>query len=222
MSISAEITTAVQTTDDPLGLIESLRDLLHSLSPVAHQPIDRVRWVHIDRVQANDYNPNAVPQNEMRLLHTSITADGYTQPVVTIFDPDLDKYVIVDGFHRYTVMRTNRDVFDSTGGMLPIVVLDKSMAERMAATVRHNRARGKHSVAGMGNIVFGMLREGRTDAEVCADLGLEAEELARYKYVTGFAKLADTVDYGRSWETHQQIEAKARYSEEHPDDHIVA
>jgi ParB-like chromosome segregation protein Spo0J len=184
-------------------------------------PIDRVRWVHIDRVQANDYNPNAVARNEMRLLHTSISHDGYTQPVVTIYDPDLDKYVIVDGFHRYTTMRLNRDVYDSTGGMLPIVVLDKTENERMAATIRHNRARGKHSVAGMGQIVFNMLQNGASDEAICAEIGLEPEELARLKYVTGFAKLFEGVEYGQSWETDRQTLAKKHYRQEHPDEPIT-
>lgn len=221
MSVTQQIQTAIQATEDPLGLIESLRELLNDLSPVKDQPIDRVRWVHIDQVQANDYNPNSVAPNEMRLLHTSISHDGYTQPVVTIYDPAIDKYVIVDGFHRYSTMRLNKDIYDSTGGLLPIVVLDKSENERIAATVRHNRARGKHSVAGMGNIVFNMLQNGASDADICAELGLEAEELARYKYVTGFAKLFEGVEYGKAWETDKQIKAKKNYKSEHPDEQIT-
>lgn len=181
-------------------------------------PIASVRWVHIDRVQANDYNPNAVARNEMRLLHTSIAADGYTQPVVTIYDPDLDKYVIVDGFHRYTVMRTQRDVYDRTGGYLPIVVIDKPLADRIASTVRHNRARGKHSVAGMSNLVFAMLQEGRTDAEICNEIGLEPEELARLKFITGYAKLHEDHEYSRAMIADRQVKAKAEWNRNHPDD----
>lgn len=181
-------------------------------------PISKVRWVHIDQVQANDYNPNAVAKNEMRLLHTSIEADGYTQPVVTIWDPDLAKYVIVDGFHRYTVMRTQRDIYDRTGGYLPVVVIDKPIAGRIAATVRHNRARGKHSVTGMSNLVFQMLQEGRSDTEICNEIGLEAQELLRLKHITGFSMLIQDHQYTASWETARQIEAKGVWKAEHPDD----
>lgn len=185
-------------------------------------PINNVQWVPIEKVQANDYNPNSVALNEMRLLYTSISHDGYTQPVVTIYDKQLDKYIIVDGFHRYSIMKNYKDVLESTGGLLPIVVLDKDINERMASTIRHNRARGKHSVNGMGNIVFNMLKNGATDEEICKELGLENEELVRLKYITGFAKLFSNVNYGRSWESDKQIRIKRAYKEEHPDEDIRA
>lgn len=185
---------------------------------VEDQPVNKVQWVHVDRVQANDYNPNAVAVNEMRLLYISIEADGWTQPVVTIWDPDLGKFVIVDGFHRYTIMRMNADIFDATDGLLPIVVIDKSPSERRASTVRHNRARGKHSVAGMGSLVFQMLQDGKTDAEVCNELGLEPQELLRLKHVTGFSKLMDDVAYTEAWETNVQIRNKGDWLEAHPED----
>jgi hypothetical protein len=165
----------------------------------------------VEQVQANDYNPNSVARNEMRLLYVSISHDGYTQPVVTYWDEEIQKYVIVDGFHRYTIMRTNRDIYDANQGRLPIVVIDKDINDRMASTVRHNRARGKHSVAGMGQIVFNMLRNGATDEEICAEVGLEAEELARLKYVTGFAKLFEGTEYGQAWETDKQIKVRQDY-----------
>lgn len=190
-----------------------------ALLPWNH-PIARVRWVHIDQVRANDYNPNAVAMHEMRLLHTSITADGYTQPVVTIHDPDTDRYIIVDGFHRYTVMRTQRDVYDTTGGYLPVVVIDKPLADRIASTVRHNRARGKHSVQGMASLVFKMLDEGEPDEVICNKLGLEPEELARLKHITGFAKLYADHQYSRPVLSQRQVDAKAKYAAEHPDETV--
>lgn len=155
----------------------------------ADHPVNQVRWIPIDAVVANDYNPNTVARNEMALLYLSIQADGYTQPVVVIHDVERDRYVIVDGFHRYLVARTHPDVLASTEGCLPCVVLKKPINDRMASTIRHNRARGKHSIAGMGAMVFQLLDRGWDDARICAELGLEAEELARLKHVTGFSAL---------------------------------
>lgn len=193
------------------AFINEVRTVLAEMSPQKSEPIDFVRWVPVEQVQANDYNPNSVARNEMRLLYVSISHDGYTQPVVTYWDEEIGKYIIVDGFHRYTIMRTNRDIYERTNGMLPIVVIDKDINERMASTVRHNRARGKHSVAGMGQIVFNMLRNGASDEEICSEVGLEAEELARLKYVTGFAKLFDNVEYGQAWETDKQVRVRQEY-----------
>lgn len=228
LSVDADVKQALLTlldaafasSDDPAALANDVREVLSTrYSPRNDQPIDLVRWVPIDKVQANDYNPNSVAPQEMRLLHTSISHDGYTQPVVTIYDPDLEKYVIVDGFHRYTTMRLNKDIYDLNGGLLPIVVIDKTPNERRAATIRHNRARGKHSVKGMSNIVFEMLRNGATDPEICDHLGLEAEELLRLKHITGFAKLFAKAEYGYAWETERQIALKRTYEETHPDEH---
>lgn len=174
--------------------------------PHLSQPVASIQWIPIEKVRANDYNPNSVAMNEMRLLYHSIKADGYTQPVVTIKDPESDLYIIVDGFHRYLTMKTYPDIAAMTGGLLPCVVLNKSINERMASTVRHNRARGKHSVAGMGNMVFQMLENGMDDQQVMVSLGLEPEELARLKYVTGFAKLFDNVEYRKAWQTRRMIQ----------------
>jgi hypothetical protein len=206
-----ELQKAFEEAEDKRAFIEEARDILHALSACKSQPIDRVRWVPVDKVFANDYNPNSVATNEMRLLHTSISHDGYTQPVVTIYDAEADRYVIVDGFHRYTIMRRYNDIRETTGGMLPIVVISKSIAERMASTVRHNRARGKHSVAGMANIVFGMLDNGVSDSEICKALGLESEELVRLKHVTGFSKLFENVDYKLAWETKRMLQLRKEY-----------
>lgn len=188
--------------------------------PFPDHPVGQVRWVHIDDVQANDYNPNAVAHLEMKLLHTSISEDGYTQPTVTIFDPDLKKYVIVDGYHRYTVMRKYADIYESTRGYLPVVVIDKPIADRIASTVRHNRARGKHSVTGMGSLVFQMLNAGESDEEICNKLGLEAEELARLKHISGYSKLYAKRDYSPVITTKTQAEEKAAYAKAHPNEKV--
>ena len=139
--------------------------------------------------------------------------DGYTQPVVTFYDAESDVYTIVDGFHRYLVMSYHKDIRERTNGLLPVVVIDKSVNERMASTVRHNRARGKHQVTGMAGIVFSMLDNGMNDASICNELGLEADELIRLKYVTGFAKLFEDVEYKKSWESRRQIRLRRDYVE---------
>jgi len=208
-----DITSYLMSLDDDerSKAIEDIRDVLHKLHKNSAMPVDRVRWVPIEKVTPNDYNPNSVAMIEMRLLYQSIDHDGYTQPVVTIYDAEADKYVIVDGFHRYYVMKTNADILQRCGGMLPCVVIDKPINDRMASTVRHNRARGKHSVNGMANLVFKMLENGWSDSEVCNELGMEAEELLRIKHITGFSKLFEDTEYKKSWMTERQIKIKRDY-----------
>ena len=179
-------------------------------NPPKH-PVSDVRWVPIDDVQQNDYNPNVVAPNELRLLYLSIMSDGYTQPIVTYYDDFKEKYIIVDGFHRYLVMKYHEEVQKTTDGRLPVVVIDKDINERMASTIRHNRARGKHQIKGMANIVFAMLDNGIADSNICQVLGLEADELIRLKYVTGFAKLFEKTKYRKSWETRRQIKLRRDY-----------
>lgn len=216
-TLKQAITDGYNAAEDKQEFLNELKDYLYRvISPRHSQPIDMVRWVPVEQVQANDYNPNSVAGNEMRLLYTSISHDGYTQPVVTVYDPEIQKYVIVDGFHRYTIMRRYEDIYKLNDGKLPIVVIDKSINDRMASTVRHNRARGKHSVAGMGKIVFDMLKNGATDEQICNEVGLEPEELARLKYVTGFAKLFENAQYGKAWETDRQLKIRKAFEAGEP------
>ena len=203
---------------DKIQFIEDLKDFIHDISPLKEQPVDRVRWVDLDMVQANDYNPNAVAKVEMKLLHTSIMHDGYTQPIVTIFDESINKYVIIDGFHRYTICKSYEDVLERNCGKLPIVVLQKDINDRMASTIRHNRARGKHSIKGMSNIVFEMLDNGWNDIDICNELGMEVEELIRLKHITGFSKLFENTEYKNAWEHKKQLLIKKQYKDENPDD----
>ncbi len=204
---------------ETMEAIERVRDALHAISPVRTEPVDRVRWVPVEKVSANDYNPNSVAKNEMRLLYVSIQHDGYTQPVVTVRDEERDRYVIVDGFHRYHTLRTNADLMERTGGLLPVVVIDKPLNDRMASTVRHNRARGKHSIDGMASMVFAMLEGGWADADICAELGMEPDELIRLKHVTGFSKLFEDVEYQRAWETRRQVKIRKEWeAQQHAED----
>ena len=211
--IHQQIKEAFNNSEDKMQFIYELREYIHTeLSPLSGQPIDLVRWVNIDKVQANDYNPNSVARTEMGLLYTSIKHDGYTQPVVTIYDEKLDKYIIVDGFHRYFTCKSNKDILERNNGCLPIVVIEKDINDRMASTVRHNRARGKHSISGMSSMVFQMLENGWSDAEICNELGMEAEEILRLKHITGFSKLFENVEYKRAWESKEQVKIRQEYN----------
>jgi ParB-like nuclease domain len=178
------------------------------MTDIPNDPVSFVRWVPIEEVTPNDYNPNKVALAEMALLRKSIEEDGFTQPVVTYYDDERGLYVIVDGFHRYFVLLHTPALYERTGGRLPIVVIEKDLAERMASTVRHNRARGKHSINGMAAMVYGMLEQGLSDAEVCSALGLEPEELLKLKHVTGYSKLYADVEYNRAWMAPSQIERR--------------
>jgi hypothetical protein len=199
---------------DKIKFVADLRQYIYNeLSLVNSQPIDNVLWVPIDKVEPNDYNPNSVASVEMRLLYTSILHDGYTQPTVTIYDEVKDKYIIVDGFHRYFTCKNNKDIFDRNKGMLPIVVIKKDINDRMASTVRHNRARGKHSVSGMSNMVFKMLENGWTDSAICNELGMEPEEILKLKHITGFSKLFKDIEYRKAWESKNQIQLRVNYKQ---------
>ena len=200
---------ATEASSDVFEFINEVREYIHDeLTPNTEQPVDFVRWVPVEQVQANDYNPNSVAGTEMQLLYRSIKNDGYTQPIVTIWDDALEKYVIIDGFHRYFTCKSNADIQEWTNGKLPVVVLKKEINERMAATVRHNRARGSHSVGGMSNMVFKMLDNGWSDEHICNHLGMDADELLRLKHITGFSKLFENAEYNRAWVTKHQLALK--------------
>lgn len=151
--------------------------------------------VPASKVKYNEYNPNAVAPPEMRLLATSILEDGYTQPIVTIYDEDNDQYVVVDGAHRY---KNAVNVFKLR--YVPIVVINKSMAQRMAATIRHNRARGEHNVTQMSNIVGELVMLGLTDIEISKHLGMDADEVLRLKQNTGIAAVFKDHVFSQAWE----------------------
>jgi len=198
--------------DEKINVFEAIKELLHEMSPLKDQPVNRVLWVDINKVSPNDYNPNNVAKKEMGLLYTSILHDGYTQPIVTIYDDKQHKYIIIDGFHRYFTCKTNKDILERNGGRLPIVVLNKDINDRMASTVRHNRARGMHSVTGMSSMVFNMLENGWSDVDICNELGMSVEELIKLKHITGFSKLFADQKYSKSWQTKNQILLKKKYN----------
>ena len=158
-------------------------------------PVLNVKMVDIDKVVANDYNPNKVAPPEMRLLKHSIEEDGYTQPIVTYYDKDQDIYIVVDGFHRY---RCAKEYFHLK--QIPIVTIDKDLENRMASTIRHNRARGTHQIIDMSHIVITLTQNGWTEQEISKHLGMELDEIIRLKQITGLRDSFANHVFSKSWE----------------------
>ena len=186
--------------DEKVSAINAIRKKLHDLSPFNSCPVDFVEWVKNESVHANDYNPNSVAPPEMKLLERSIEADGYTQPIVTW--PN-DGYEVVDGFHRHRVGKESEIVQKMVMGYLPVVSLAVDRHERndrMAATIRHNRARGKHSVAAMSDIVVELKRRFWSDEKIAKELGMEPDEVLRLQQVKGLAFAFKDSDFSESWE----------------------
>ena len=163
-------------------------------------PVYQVRRIPLDKIQSNAYNPNNVAPPEMKLLYQSIKEDGYTMPIVCYRLED-GTYEIVDGFHRYQIMKTCQDIYDREEGMMPVVVIDKPLENRMASTIRHNRARGSHSIELMTNIVAELVEAGMSDAWMLKNLGMDAQELLRLKQLSGIAALFRDGDFSRAWES---------------------
>ena len=162
-------------------------------------PVYEVKSVPVEKIVANDYNPNAVAPPEMQLLYESIKEDGYTMPIVCFYDMESDKYVIVDGFHRYRVILEHQDIYEREKGMLPVSVIDKAIDHRMASTIRHNRARGSHDVVLMSNIIKELSEIGRSDAWIAKHLGMDKDEILRLKQITGLMTLFKDTRFGKAW-----------------------
>ena len=160
-------------------------------------PVWNIKAIPIEMIDANSYNPNHVAPPEMRLLYESIKEDGYTMPVVVYPKPD-GRYEIVDGYHRYTVMLTHRDIYERENGLLPCSIIDKDVSNRMASTIRHNRARGSHSIELMMNIVGELKKAGMSDAWIMKEIGMDADELLRYKQLSGLAELFKDKEYSQA------------------------
>ena len=158
-------------------------------------PVYNVIAVPVDKIRANSYNPNSVAAPEMNLLEISIWEDGYTMPVVCYYLEDEDVYEIVDGFHRYTTLKNSKRIFERENGMLPVVVIKKDISDRMASTIRHNRARGFHSIELMSNIVAELTQSGMSDAWILKHIGMDKDELLRLKQITGLAALFVNKDF---------------------------
>jgi len=182
--------------------INALREALHNISPFKSEPVDFVKWVRNPLVHSNDYNPNSVAPPEMELLRLSIEADGYTQPIVSMIDPD-GRFEVIDGFHRHRVGKECADIQSRVHGYLPLVQIRESQedkSDRMASTIRHNRARGKHKVDAMSDIVVELKRRFWSDEKIAKQLGMEPDEVLRLTQITGLASLFNDSEFSEAWE----------------------
>ena len=162
-------------------------------------PVYNVIAVPIEKIIPNTYNPNSVAPPEMKLLYESVKQDGYTMPIVCYYVKEKDIYIIVDGFHRYRVMLDYPDIYEREGGKLPVSVINKSLDNRMASTIRHNRARGSHDVDLMSNIIKELHELGRSDAWISKHLGMDKDEILRLKQLTGLMALFKDIKFGEAW-----------------------
>lgn len=181
--------------------INELRGMLHAISPFKSEPVDFVRWVKSPSVHQNDYNPNSVAPPEMELLRHSIQADGYTQPIVTM--PDGDQFEVIDGFHRHRVGKECAEIQARVHGYLPVVAIGqdrRDRSDRIAATIRHNRARGKHKVEAMSDIVIELKRRNWSDEKIGRELGMDPDEVLRLCQITGLAEAFGNQDFSQAWE----------------------
>lgn len=187
--------------EDKVKEINELKKGIKKISPFVKEPVDCVIWVKSDEVVANEYNPNHVAPPEMELLHTSIKEDGYTQPIV-VYQHD-GKYEVVDGFHRNRVGKEYKDINERIKGYLPVVVINEDVADkgqRIASTIRHNRARGKHQVEAMSDIVLDLRKRNWSNEKIAKKLGMDADEVLRLAQITGLAEMFADKDFNEAWE----------------------
>ena len=187
--------------EERIKAINELKTALKEISPFQNEPVDCVQWVKSDLVIANDYNPNTVAPPEMELLHTSIQEDGYTQPIVVYQHDGI--YEVVDGFHRNRVGKECKDITERIHGYLPVTIINDERhdkADRIASTIRHNRARGKHRVDAMSNIVLDLRKRNWSDKKIAKELGMDADEVLRLAQITGLAEMFSDREFSEAWE----------------------
>ena len=194
--------------DQKVDRINEIREALHKISPFSTEPVDFVKWVKNPLVHSNDYNPNSVAPPEMELLRLSISSDGYTQPIVSMPDPD-GRYEVIDGFHRHRVGKECEDIQQKVHGYLPIVQIRETQEgrnDRMASTIRHNRARGKHKVEAMSDIVVELKRRFWSDERIAKELGMDADEVLRLQQITGLSGLFANREFSEAWDAESFVE----------------
>lgn len=186
--------------DKRVQLLNEFKLAIHKESPFKNEPVDCVLWLKNDKIIANDYNPNTVAPPEMKLLATSIIEDGYTQPIVAW--QNKKKIEVVDGFHRNRVGREIPEVKERIQGYLPVVIINESQKDRgnrIASTIRHNRARGKHGVGAMSEIVLELKRRNWSDKKISDKLGMDQDEVLRLTQITGLAEMFKDRDFSQAW-----------------------
>lgn len=184
-----------------IAAINAIREEIHKISPFASEPVDFVKWIKNDAVYANDYNPNTVAPPEMELLRHSISHDGYTQPIVG-WKQDTG-YEVIDGFHRHRVGKECKEIQSRVHGYLPVVQIQESNEgknDRVASTIRHNRARGKHRVEAMSDIVFDLKKRNWSDKKIAKELGMDQDEVLRLSQLTGLMEAFENVEFSEAWE----------------------
>jgi len=197
----ARVIDAIEDADEKIDALNDARECLHAVSPLRDHPVDFVRWVRMENVQGNDYNPNTVAAPEMKLLAHSVAANGYTMPIVGHAVDD--GVVVVDGFHRSRVGKEVKEVRDSVLGRLPVTQIRAERSDdgaRIAATVEHNRARGEHRVDAMSEVVRMLYKAGWKDAKIQKELGMCPDEVLRLKQITGLAELFADREFSKAWE----------------------
>lgn len=191
---------------EQVDFINSVKLMLHEASPFRSEPVDCVLWVKSDGVVANDYNPNKVAPPEMELLEVSIVHDGYTQPIVTW--PKDGSHEVIDGFHRSRVGKESAVVSKRVLGYLPVVEIrheQQGKNDRIASTIRHNRARGKHQIDAMSEIVLELKNRNWTNARIARELGMDEDEILRLCQITGLEHLFTDGDFSQAWEASDSI-----------------
>lgn len=189
--------------DEPalVATLNAVRHVIHKYSPFSAEPVDCVTWIPADAVMANDYNPNAVAPPEMKLLERSISEDGYTQPIVA-WEHD-GQFEVVDGFHRTRVGKESEMVCTRLRGYLPLTLINSSRTkrgDRIAATIRHNRARGKHQISAMSDIVTELKRRNWTDRRIGQELGMDPDEILRLCQISGLTEMFMDTEFSQSWD----------------------
>jgi ParB-like chromosome segregation protein Spo0J len=212
--LTAELTLHLEQMylPDKVDALNYIRKELHHASPFKTEPVDLVQWVRNDTVKANQYNPNHVHVKEMELLKLSISADGYTQPIVSMVDPSDDMREVIDGFHRHKVGKFDTDIQARIHGYLPVVTINsdrQDLGDRMSSTIRHNRARGTHAVDKMSDIVLDLKKRNWSDEKIAKNLGMDADEVLRLGQISGLAEMFAHREFSEAWESEgEEIEGE--------------
>jgi ParB-like chromosome segregation protein Spo0J len=189
--------------DSRINALNQIKIAMHNISPMITEPVDCVLWVKNDSVHANDYNPNSVAPPEMELLRLSISADGYTQPIVSMLEENGETREVIDGFHRNRVGKECEEIQKRVHGYLPVVTINEDRTkinDRVASTIRHNRARGKHKIEAMSDIVIDLKKRNWSDEKIAKNLGMDKDEVLRLCQIGGLVELFADKEFSQAWE----------------------